>query len=410
MDIWFLDPDDAVATGDDIYCLDFKEGDRAGEIIDIEQVTTLGRAGCNISFSDTGVSSRHAEVRVLGANAVFVRDLGSSNGTFVNGVRISGAMRLKPGDQVQLGQTVVALRRRGVPRPEGLSPGQPALMVEPTRLLTMEDVAEPEPERDVLREAEPPEAVVEHRPEIPGARASKRLTYLALVVVGVVVLALLWIVLGKGPSEQPQQLQVVAPSLSGLRVEQAKKVLKPWGLTMVVAGERRGERGEKKGVILSQMPPDGVKIKKGLSVSVVVSSGRAQVTVPTLARLPLERAKAALGQQGLQVGSITREASEDLPRDQIIRSSPSSGTKLELAGSVDLVVSDGEAMVAVPEVVHKRLGAAKAAISGAGLRVGRITYTYDDRRGRLVVLKQTPATGKPVAKDTRVDLVVNEGD
>jgi len=407
--IWFLDPEDAVTAGDDIYCLDFKEGDRAGEIVDIEQLTTLGRAGCNVSFTDTGISSRHAEVRIFGANAVFVRDLGSSNGTFVNGVQVSGAMRLKPGDQVKLGQTVVALRKRGASRPEV---GQPALMVEPTRLLTMEDMAEPEPEQDVPREAEqPPEAVVEPRPEISAARPSRAPLFIALAVLGAVVVAfVLWRVSRQAGVEKVQQLQVVAPSLAGLQVEQARKVLEPRGLTVVVTKERQGEQGEKKGVILSQMPPEGVKVKKGSSVSVVVSTGPARVAVPTLARMTIEQAKAALARQGLQVGTITREASGDVPKDQVIRSSPSSGMELEATASVELAVSDGVATAAVPEVVLKRLGAAKAAITEAGLTVGRIKYTYDDRRGRLVVLEQKPAAGQQVSRDTRVDLVVNEGD
>jgi len=48
------------------------------------------------------VSRRHASVSRSGKTAV-VKDLGSTNGTFVNGTRLQGEATLKPGDQVQFG-------------------------------------------------------------------------------------------------------------------------------------------------------------------------------------------------------------------------------------------------------------------------------------------------------------------
>jgi pSer/pThr/pTyr-binding forkhead associated (FHA) protein len=53
---------------------------------------------------DGFVSARHALVRVRGA-ATSVVDLGSTNGTFVNGERIAMETRLSPGDEVAVGST-----------------------------------------------------------------------------------------------------------------------------------------------------------------------------------------------------------------------------------------------------------------------------------------------------------------
>lgn len=69
-----------------------------------EGVTTVGReAGMGLSLlEESTVSRRHAEI-VRSGPSVLVRDLDSTNGTFVNGVQIQGDIELKPGDQVQFG-------------------------------------------------------------------------------------------------------------------------------------------------------------------------------------------------------------------------------------------------------------------------------------------------------------------
>jgi hypothetical protein len=67
---------------------------------------TVGRDPTNsIALSgDTTVSRRHASLRMENATCI-VTDEGSSNGVYVNGVRISGSQALRPGDEVQIGNT-----------------------------------------------------------------------------------------------------------------------------------------------------------------------------------------------------------------------------------------------------------------------------------------------------------------
>src|SRR5438874_13785594 len=66
-------------------------------------VTTLGRHDdCLIRIKSSQVSRRHCEFLEIGGKLV-VRDLGSSNGTFVNGKRVIGQQPLKPGDELTVG-------------------------------------------------------------------------------------------------------------------------------------------------------------------------------------------------------------------------------------------------------------------------------------------------------------------
>ncbi len=67
---------------------------------------TVGRGGQNdlVLDGDEFASSRHARIEVRG-DGVWVQDLESTNGTFVNGSRVAGAQRLDPGDVLRVGET-----------------------------------------------------------------------------------------------------------------------------------------------------------------------------------------------------------------------------------------------------------------------------------------------------------------
>jgi len=85
---------------------------RKGEVVPISEEVTVGRGGgCGIVLAeDTYVSTLHARLYQQGGNS-FVEDLGSTNGTYVNGERVTAATRLRRGDQIQFGQTVAEVVR-----------------------------------------------------------------------------------------------------------------------------------------------------------------------------------------------------------------------------------------------------------------------------------------------------------
>jgi pSer/pThr/pTyr-binding forkhead associated (FHA) protein len=69
----------------------------------VEETYTIGRAPENlIRLEDISVSGRHAQIVVIAENC-FLKDLGSTNGTLVNGQPVS-EVQLRPGDRVRFGK------------------------------------------------------------------------------------------------------------------------------------------------------------------------------------------------------------------------------------------------------------------------------------------------------------------
>lgn len=79
----------------------------AGRVFELVGETTIGRAtGCAVSIDDSRVSKIHARV-FADANRWIIEDLGSTNGTLVNGDRIDMPWALGPGDVVQVGDVIM---------------------------------------------------------------------------------------------------------------------------------------------------------------------------------------------------------------------------------------------------------------------------------------------------------------
>jgi pSer/pThr/pTyr-binding forkhead associated (FHA) protein len=68
---------------------------------------TIGRSRqCDLMIDDPNVSRQHAEIRPRGGSWVLT-DLGSTNGSLLNGRRIMGPEVLKPGDEIELGTSAI---------------------------------------------------------------------------------------------------------------------------------------------------------------------------------------------------------------------------------------------------------------------------------------------------------------
>ncbi len=90
--------------------LTITNGPRTGSQADVTAGTVLiGRgADCQLILDDDYVSTRHARVET-GDSGLYIEDLGSTNGTYVNGLRITAPTTITLQDTVRIGKTVLKL-------------------------------------------------------------------------------------------------------------------------------------------------------------------------------------------------------------------------------------------------------------------------------------------------------------
>ncbi len=104
------------------YVLQVVRGRSASTTLKLaDGVTSIGRHDdCLIRIKSAQVSRRHCEVFEV-SDKLTIRDLGSSNGTFVNGKKVSGQQALKPGDELTVGAVTLRVAKLGQP----LQPASP---------------------------------------------------------------------------------------------------------------------------------------------------------------------------------------------------------------------------------------------------------------------------------------------
>jgi predicted component of type VI protein secretion system len=98
------------------YVLQVVRGRSASTTLKLtDNVTSLGRHDdCVIRIKSAQVSRRHCELFEVGGQ-LMLRDLGSSNGTFVNGKRVTGEFALKHGDELTVGAVTLRVAKLGQP-------------------------------------------------------------------------------------------------------------------------------------------------------------------------------------------------------------------------------------------------------------------------------------------------------
>jgi serine/threonine-protein kinase len=240
--------------------------------------------------------------------------------------------------------------------------------------------------------AAPPPGVVEEDP-----RDGRRwwLWLLAL-------LALVAIAFGAYTLLAPRQLTV--PHVVGLRSRVAAQTLQNRGFEVNI--ERVVNPDVPKDRVATQNPRPGRRAAEGSTVTLVVSDGPGQSTVPQVSGLPRARAEAALREAGFKP-SVRQVYSADVPSGRVISASPPDGSTAEKGATVALTVSRGAHPVSVPDVVGKDAAEARGLIEGRGLQPAE-TRRVTARQAAGTVLSQAPAGGTALKPGSTVRLVVAE--
>jgi len=151
-------------------------GPNTGKIYPLEATEIIiGRDASNvIAINDAEVSRKHAKLS-LQNSAYVIQDLGSTNGTFINGQRISTPQELKPGDTVTLGENIVLMYETSFdPNATVVSSAQIPKIVAPVRTPIPTPAPTPAPAPIPVPVSPPSTAPVEvFTSQAPAAQVSK---------------------------------------------------------------------------------------------------------------------------------------------------------------------------------------------------------------------------------------------
>ncbi len=132
------------------------------------------------------------------------------------------------------------------------------------------------------------------------------------------------------------------------------------------------------------------------------------VIIPNVVEMSQERAVEELRDLNLSVVQ-REEPSATVAEGNVIRTDPEADASVHPGSQVTVVISDGEEVAAVPELVGTTEGDAKEALKSAGLKAGAITPRNDPTAEKGTVLQASEEQGAEVSAGTTVDLVVASG-
>ncbi len=185
----------------------------------------------------------------------------------------------------------------------------------------------------------------------------------------------------------------VVPDLAGLELAAARGELEQLNLKLK---EGAGQYSDTvpEGAVIASDPKAGTELKRGATIAVVLSKGRAPIRIPDLSGKNINDARSQLADLGLT--AVERYKDSDQPADTVIGQTPKANTGAVKDDVVTLDVSKGPPLVTVPDVTNQQCQQAKATLEGLGLRV-RVDFN-----GNAVVRSQQPGANTQVPAQTEV--------
>ena len=156
------------------------------------------------------------------------------------------------------------------------------------------------------------------------------------------------------------------------------------------------------GTVTGQEPQPGKVVNKGSKVRINVSSGPAEVDVPSVIGLSFADASSALQNEGFAVARKDVESEE--PKDTVVDQSPS--VRAQKGSTITLSVSKGPKTSTVPDVGSQDEGSARSALESAGFVVQVVRQDVTDPGLDGIVLSQSPRGGAKEKKGTTVTITV----
>ncbi|SMC40338.1 Stk1 family PASTA domain-containing Ser/Thr kinase [Papillibacter cinnamivorans] len=236
----------------------------------------------------------------------------------------------------------------------------------------------------------------------------KRAVMVTAVVVVLVVIFSLWFFIFRSFFSATSELTV--PELVGKRLEDVRSSDDNSEFT-IVEGEPQYSDETEAGVILSQDPESGRKVKRNTEITVVVSLGPRTASMPDLVNTEYRSALIYLDNMGFDFHVTTSEAASDtITKGYVVSTQPVYGTELTKNAEIVVVVSTGPEvkMVTVPSFVGLPIETVELQLAALNLKEGTLTPVEDSSEDGTV-LSQSVAATTSVPEGTAINFEISVG-
>lgn len=199
------------------------------------------------------------------------------------------------------------------------------------------------------------------------------------------------------------------PELFGLNEEDARALLADQGLRLEWSDE--GDRFDETvpaGHILLQQPSAGTLVKRGRTVTIVLSRGTQTIEVPEVVGGSLQAAQVSLAAAGLKMGRTFNVFSREGTGGMVVAQHPQGGRRVEREALVDLFISleNTSTTYVMPDLVRQNYDTVRRFFESRGFRLGRVIYETYDGIAPGTILRQYPLAGHPLHQGDVISLGV----
>jgi beta-lactam-binding protein with PASTA domain len=193
------------------------------------------------------------------------------------------------------------------------------------------------------------------------------------------------------------------PNVNGKGSAEAVRILREKGFQPTT--QNRSSDSVEKGRVISTDPAAGSEVQVGSPVTVAVSTGPKEVSVPEVTGESQADATATLAAAGLKVTVSKREVAEPAA-GTVISQTPGAGTELKVGSPVTIVVAQALKQTAAPSVVGQNEAQAVATLTNAGFASNTVSRTVTDPTKVGIVVQQSPEAGHKLAKGATITIAV----
>ena len=206
--------------------------------------------------------------------------------------------------------------------------------------------------------------------------------------------------------QEPEVTEFEAPDLLGKSEAEVRSILKTLGLKLEIEYDEEDNRPN--GVVLSQEPVMGTKLKTGDTLKVFLNKLDEVVTIPNVINRTRAEAEDLFTSSSINIGEVKEEYSNEIEAGKIISTEPKAGFEIKRGQSVDLVISKGIDNNPVNAINFRgeKLTVAQKYLEDSGLKV-EVEYQESNEVGKDEVVRQDPIG--EVAKNSTVHLIVSSG-